>query len=67
MKKIKPRFIYSERGKKKGAMLNLKDFEILIEGLEDYEDYRTVKEFHKEKDPVLIPIEEVRARLFGKK
>ena len=64
---MKPRFVCNESNKRRGVFLTVKDFEILIEGLENYEDYRDIKEFEKEKNPELIPIEEVRARLFGKK
>ena len=65
MKKIKPRFVCNEKSKRRGVFLTVKDFEILIEGLEDYEDYGLIKE-RKKGEQVGIPLEEVKARLFGK-
>ena len=39
MKKIVPRYVYDEHEKKIGVVLKVKDFEALIDELEDYQDY----------------------------
>jgi len=49
MKKIKTRFVYDEDGKKRGIVIDVKDFERLIEGLEDLYDYRLLEKFDSRK------------------
>ena len=49
MKKFKTRFVYDEDGKKRGIVIDVKDFERLIEGLEDLYDYRLLEKFDSRK------------------
>ena len=66
MKKIKPKFIYDERNKKRGVLLSVKDFELLIDELEDYYDYELVKKLEPFNLEEAIPLEDVRKEIFGK-
>ena len=66
MKKIEPMFVYDEKGKKTGVMINPSDFEIVREELEDYYDYKMLKRRSKKKYKTFTP-EEVLAEILGKK
>ncbi|MFH1644229.1 MAG: hypothetical protein ABIA74_03575 [bacterium] len=68
MKKIKPRFVYDEDGKKISVILTKTEIEKIIGILEDYEDYKTVKRWDasKNKGKFYTP-EEVMAEILGKK
>ncbi len=66
MKKIEPMFVYDEKGKKTGAMFRPSDFEIIIEELEDYHDYKMIKKRSRKKYKTFTP-EEVLAEILGKK
>ena len=67
MKKIKPKFVYDENNKKHGVLLSIKDFEILIEELEDYYDYELVKKLEPFDLKDTIPFEEIKAKYLRKK
>ena len=43
MIKTTPKFVYDEHNKKQGVLLTMRDFELLMESLEDYYDYKIVK------------------------
>lgn len=43
MKKITPKFVCDEDGKKTGVIFTKKEFEKMVEFLEDYDDYKMVK------------------------
>ncbi len=58
IKKINPRFVYDENGKKTGVVLALEEFEKCIDILEDYQDYMLVKQRSAKKEK-LIPHKEV--------
>ena len=64
--KIKPKFIYDKKGNKIGVALSTKDFDLLIEEVEDYEDYLVVKERSK-KTYKTYTLEEVENRIIGKR
>jgi|SaaInlStandDraft_5_1057022.scaffolds.fasta_scaffold857838_1 hypothetical protein len=44
MKKVEPKFVYDEENKKRGAIIKVKEFDFVIEDLEDYTDYKTIQE-----------------------
>ncbi|HBR70650.1 TPA: hypothetical protein DIC20_01030 [Candidatus Dependentiae bacterium] len=58
IKKVNPRFVYDENGKKIGAILAIDEFEKCIDILEDYQDYQLVKQRSAKKEK-LIPHKEV--------
>lgn len=66
MKKIKPKFIYDEQNKKRGVLLSIKDFEFLLEELEDYYDYKLVKKLEPFDLKKAASLEYVRKKIFGK-
>ena len=69
MRKIKPKFIYNNNKKKKAVLIKISDFDFFIEELEDYSDYKIIKERHKntfEEYETFTP-EEVMAELLGKR
>ncbi len=66
MKKIKPKFVYDERNRKRGVLLTVRDFELLIEELEDYYDYRLVKKLEPFNLEEAVSLEEVEKEIFGK-
>ena len=48
---LKPKFIYDEfTGKKTGVLLTYSDFEKIVEGVEDYYDYKAVCKIPKSID-----------------
>lgn len=67
MKKIKPRFVYGKKGNKKMVVLTGTRFEKIIEKLEDYEDYKTVKKWDSSKKGKTYTPEEVLAEILDKK
>lgn len=58
IKKIKPQFVYDENGEKIGVILAIDEFEKCIDILEDYQDYKLVKQRSAKKEK-LIPHKEV--------
>lgn len=67
MKKIIKRdskILYDEKNKKSGIVIGVKNFEKLMEELEDLHDLKMIYKRKKEKGKS-VPYEEVRKRLFG--
>ena len=58
MLKISPRFVRGEKGRKKGVVLKMREFEKLIDRLEDASDYEYAKKYLG-KNIKGIPLEEV--------
>ena len=58
MIKAKPRFVYDEKEKKVGVILSIKEFDHLIDELEDYQDYLLAQE-RRDKKEKLYTLEEV--------
>ena len=65
IEKIKPKFVYDKNKKKHAVILTFKDFDLLIETLEDYDDYVFLKDFDSSKEE-RVPFEEVLAMLARK-
>lgn len=61
--KIKPQFIYEESGKKKGVLLSSKDFEKLMDELDDLKSLYIARVRTKNKNMKLIPFEQVKKRI----
>lgn len=59
MAQIKFRFVYDENGKKVGVILEAKDFEAMVDKLEDYQDYEFVRQRSHKKEK-LYTFEEVK-------
>lgn len=67
MIKIKSKFIYDNKGKKRvGVILKVKDFEKLIDELEDIQDYEFIRK-HEGKVTKNIPLEEAFKSILRKK
>lgn len=66
MKKINPKFLYDEKNKKRGVLLSVKDFELLIEEIEDYYDYELVKSLEPFDFEGATSLEDVRKEILGK-
>jgi hypothetical protein len=49
--KLTPKFIYDENDKKVGVLLPISQFEKLIEEIEDFRDYKTIKVLRKKGKP----------------
>ncbi len=64
--KVNPQFFYDEKGKKTGVMLKFKEFETLIEQLEDLNDALTVYKRTSGKKIAGSPAEDVWKRLLEK-
>ena len=62
MKKTKLKFLYDEKNKRRGVLLTIKDFNIIIENLEDYYDYRFIAQ-RKATTRGAASLEEVKKRL----
>jgi chaperonin cofactor prefoldin len=58
------RFIFDEKGKKTGVLIRIKQFEKLMQELEDLKDLATVYERTGKKFKP-IPYEKIRKELFG--
>ena len=56
--------LYDEKGKKSGIVIKVKNFEKLMEELEDLHDLNMIYKRKKEKSKS-VPYEEVRKKLFG--
>lgn len=69
MRKIKPKFIYDNKKKKMAVLMKISDFDAFIEELEDYSDYKIIKERHKEtfEEYEIFTPEEVMKELLGKR
>lgn len=57
MTTIRPQFITDNKGKKTGVILSMKEFESILEELEELEDIRLYDEAKEANEPS-IPIEE---------
>lgn len=66
MIKVKPKFIYDEKDKKTGVLFTIRDFERIMEELEDFYDYELIKKRCKKKEKTFTP-EEVMAEIMGKR
>ena len=44
MRKINPNFIYDKNKVRRGVLLKIADYKIIMDELEDYDDYKTIKE-----------------------
>lgn len=66
MTKIKPNFVYDKQKKKTGVILKTEEFEFLIDELEDFYDYETIKKRITKKEKT-YPLEEVMAEILAKK
>ena len=66
MKQIKPKFLYDEKNKKRGVLLSVKDFELLIEDVEDYYDYQLIKSLEPFDLEGATSLEDVRKEILGK-
>jgi PHD/YefM family antitoxin component YafN of YafNO toxin-antitoxin module len=58
MARSKPKFVYDENGKKVGVVLDPKEFEKLVNELEDYQDYELIQQRSRKKEK-LYSLEEV--------
>ena len=67
MKTIIPKFIYDEKNKKTGVLFTMRQFEKLIEILEDYEDYKAIKKYGGKNVKKTYPAEEVFEEILGKR
>ena len=63
MIKIKPKYLYTEDNNKQGVVLTIKDFEKLIEELEDYYDYKLIKKLEPFDLENATPLEEIEKNL----
>ena len=63
---IKPKLVVDENSKKVGVIITVRNFERIMEDLEDLHDYRLVKERSGKKERTFTP-EEIRAELIGRK
>ena len=63
-KKIEPQIFYDEDGNKVGVALKVKEFEALIEELEDAHDVYMANKRTKQKAKT-IPFEKIKKELFG--
>jgi hypothetical protein len=66
MKKIKPKFMYDDRGRQIGVILSCADLNTIFEELEDFYDYTLINERSKRKQKTYT-MEEVEKRLMGTK
>ena len=65
MLKLNIQFVFDEKDKKKGVILSFKNFEKVVEILEELYDYRMLKDYDYDvKDTVSL--KEVEKRFFGK-
>jgi hypothetical protein len=61
--KIKPKFMVDENKKKRGVFITLREFNKLIDLLEDYQDYLFVKNYKRDPRERLYTLEEVKSEL----
>ena len=66
MAKIKPRFMYNDKGEKIGVVLKVEEFEQLIDELEDIDDYEYIKKVEGKKSKG-VPLEDVMALIEERK
>ncbi len=59
MVKVSPEFLFDEQNKKRGVLLSVKDFERLMESLENFYDYLIIKKREKEKT---VSFEEIKKK-----
>ncbi|MCF7800127.1 hypothetical protein K9L05_03650 [Candidatus Babeliales bacterium] len=59
MLKLKTKFVFDENNKKNGVVLNFKDYEKLIDELEEYEDFLDIKNYKVPKKEEFIPFEQI--------
>ncbi len=65
MRKIKPKFAYDDENKKLGVVLSSKDFEYLIDQLEDYHDYKLIQKLEPFSLKGAVPLEDFMKKTFG--
>ncbi|OGB83165.1 hypothetical protein A3F66_00985 [candidate division TM6 bacterium RIFCSPHIGHO2_12_FULL_32_22] len=63
-KKISPQILYDENGVRSGVLLNIKDFEDLMEQLEDLHDLIAV--YSRSKSEKTFSYEQVKDEIFAK-
>lgn len=66
MSKAKLRFMYDDNGKKIAVVMPPQDFELIIDELEDFQDYDIVTKRLKTKQKT-YSLEEVMQEILGKK
>ncbi|MFA5075156.1 MAG: hypothetical protein WC436_03585 [Candidatus Babeliales bacterium] len=59
MLKLKTKFVFDEKNKKNGVVLSFKDYEKLIDELEEYEDFLDIKNYKMPKSEEFIPFEQI--------
>ena len=64
---IKVRYVYDENGKAVSVLLRAKDFEKLVEKMEDFLDNQAIEEHHKQKNPRFYTHEEVKKMIERKR
>ncbi len=57
--KINPKFICDEKGKRKVAIITMRQFEKLADKLEDYYDYLAVRKIKKQKITKFYTLDEI--------
>ncbi len=68
LKSLKTTIFYDDDGNKIGVELTYKDFDQLMECLEELHDIATIRKLKLSKKPMKsIPYEEVKKKYFGKK
>ena len=60
--KLKPAVVYKS-GKPTHVILTIKEYEKILDALEDIEDLAYIEEIRKKKNPKYIPIEDVMKEL----
>ena len=58
--------MYDEKNKKKGVILTIKEFELLIDNLEDLSDYEYIQKYGNKKTKV-FPLETVMSEIKKKR
>lgn len=64
---LHPKFVTDEKGNKSAVLLPIKEYDKLLEELEDAADVRAYEEAKKNDDGVRIPIDEVFKRIDAKR
>ena len=56
---LNPDFVYDQKGHKKAVILDIKEFEDLVEGLEDFYDIVNAYKVKEESNPETFSLESV--------
>lgn len=64
---LHPKYVTDEKGNKSAVLLPIKEYDKLLEELEDAADVRAYEEAKKNDDGVRIPIDEVFRRIDAKR